>query len=195
LKKLFEDRLQRHKLIGAIKQPKGIEQAIKYKDNLAAVILMTGNVLTVKQYVDVLHQEGLPVILHLEKIDGIQYDPYGVQFICDYVKPFAIVTTKPNLTKRFKAKGLFVIQRVFLIDTEVYEQLGDKIDELPVDMVEIMPCRATDFIEKLAAVSTIPIITGGLLNKTSHAKEALAHGAKAVTTSNMDLWKTGLKEL
>src|SRR5699024_835643 len=99
-----------------------------------AVILMTGNVLTVKQYVDVLHQEGLPVILHLEKIDGIQYDPYGVQFISDYVKPFAIVTTKPNLTKRFKAKGLFVIQRVFLIDTEVYDQLSDKIDELPVDM-------------------------------------------------------------
>lgn len=156
---------------------------------------MIGNILTVKQYVDLLHKEGIPVILHLEKIDGLQLDQYGVNFVTDHVKPFAIVTTKPNIIKKFKAKGMFVIQRVFLIDTEVFHQLLDKKEHLQPDIIEIMPCRVTDFIEKIAKESSIPIITGGLLTTTFHAKEALNHGAQAVTTSNSDLWKIGLSKI
>ena len=116
------------KLIAAIKEPKSIEIAIKYKENIAAVILMTGNILTVKQYVDVLQQSGLPVILHVEKIGGLQVDVYGMDFIMDNVKPFAIVTTKSSIIKKAKSKGLFVIQRIFLIDTEVYNHLLDSIE-------------------------------------------------------------------
>ncbi len=191
MKNMFESRLKAHKLIGAIKEPKSIELAIKYKENLSAVILMTGNILTVKQYVDVLHKDEIPVILHLEKIDGLQLDAYGIQFITDYVKPFAVVTTKQNLLKRFKDRGMYVIQRVFLIDTEVHHQILARIDKHPADMVEVMPCRATDFIQSLAEKSPIPIITGGLLTTINHAKEALEYGAKAVTTSNIDIWKEG----
>lgn len=44
MKMRFEEKLKKHKLIGAIKQPKSLEKAIKYKDNLAAAILMIGNI-------------------------------------------------------------------------------------------------------------------------------------------------------
>lgn len=193
--KVFEARLKKHKLIAAIKEPKSIERAIKYKDHISAVILMTGNILNVKQYVDVLQSEGLPVIMHVEKIGGLQVDQYGIDFIADYIKPFAIVTTKSSIIKRAKSKGMFVIQRVFLIDTEVYDHLLESLNHLQADIVEIMPSRAPDFLEKLSEVSHVPVITGGLLATAEHAKEALERGAAAVTTSNTKLWKLDFNHL
>ncbi|MDQ0999662.1 glycerol uptake operon antiterminator [Neobacillus niacini] len=195
LRKLFEERLNNHKLIAAIKEPKSIEKAIKYKENISAVILMTGNVLTVKEYVDVLQKAGLPVILHVEKIGGLAVDDYGIEFIKKNVKPFAIVTTKSSIIKKAKSKGIFVIQRVFLIDTEVYNNLVDNIEHIQSDIIEIMPSRAPDFLQRLIKVSPIPIITGGLLTNSHDAKEALAHGVSAVTTSNTDLWKSDIMDI
>ncbi|GIN89421.1 glycerol uptake operon antiterminator regulatory protein [Siminovitchia terrae] len=193
--KVFEERLKKHKLIAAIKEPRSIEKAIKYKDHISAVILMTGTILNVKQYVDVLQSEGLPVILHVEKIGGLQVDQHGIDIIVDYVKPFAIVTTKSSIIKRAKSKGMFVIQRVFLIDTEVYDHLLNSLEHLQSDIIEIMPSRAPDFLEKLSEVSPVPVITGGLLATAEHAKEALERGAAAVTTSNTKLWKLDFNHL
>ncbi|TXL66875.1 glycerol-3-phosphate responsive antiterminator [Cerasibacillus terrae] len=192
MKILFKNNLKKSKLIGAIKHPKSIDRAIKYKQNLAAVILMTGNILTIKDYVKVLQQEGLPVILHVEKIGGLHVDDYGMDFLIEYVKPFAIVTTKSNLINKAKSKGIFVIQRIFLIDTEVYDHLVETVKHIQPDIIEIMPCRVPDLLQKLSEVSRIPIITGGLLSTTKHAINALEHGAMAVTTSNTNLWKSGL---
>lgn len=193
--KAFEERLNKHKLIAAIKEPRSIEKAIKYKDHISAVILMTGTILNVKQYVDVLQGEGLPVILHVEKIGGLQVDQHGMDIIVDYIKPFAIVTTKSSIIKRAKSKGMFVIQRVFLIDTEVYDHLLNTMEHLQSDIIEIMPSRAPDFLEKLSEVSPVPVITGGLLTTAEHAKEALERGATAVTTSNTKLWKLDFNHL
>lgn len=190
--KIFQERLEQHRMIAAIKEPKALDKAIKYKHNLSAVILMTGNILTVHQYVKVLQDEGLPVILHVEKIGGLQLDQYGIDFLYNVVKPFAIVTTKLNVIKKAKQKKMFVIQRVFLIDTEVYCQLEQSVNDSAADMIEIMPCRAPDFIKKLSLVTDKPLITGGLLTTEKDAIEALRSGAAAVTTSNTELWKKSI---
>lgn len=190
--KVFQERLEKHRMIAAIKEPKALEKAIKYKQNLSAVILMTGNILTVHQYVKLLHDEGLPVILHVEKVGGLQLDQYGIDFLYNIVKPFAIVTTKSNVIKKAKQKKMFVIQRVFLIDTEVYCQLEQSVNDSAADIIEIMPCRAPDFIKKLSLVTDKPLLTGGLLNTEKDAIEALQNGAAAVTTSNTELWKNSI---
>src|SRR5699024_6192819 len=111
----FTNQLQKHRLVAAIKDPKNLEKAVKYKDNIGAVILMTGTILTAKKFVDYLQSNGLPVLLHVERIGGLQMDHDGVEFIKRYMKPAGIVTTKSGIVKRAKEKGLFVIQRVFLI--------------------------------------------------------------------------------
>lgn len=189
---LFHERLNKYQLIGAIKDPKSLDLALRYKENLSAVILMTGNILNVQQYVQVLHEAELPVILHVEKIGGLQGDRYGIDFIAEVVKPFAIVTTKANIIKRAKSKGIYVVQRIFLVDTEVFLQLEKTIENSAADMIEIMPCRAPDFLKKLAKNTKKPIITGGLLNTVEQAEVALISGVKAVTTSNIEMWKTVL---
>ena len=75
------ERLEKHRMVAAIKDPKYIERAIKYKENLSAVLLMTGTILTVKRYVDFFQSEGIPVILHVEKIGGLEMDGAGLEFV------------------------------------------------------------------------------------------------------------------
>lgn len=195
--KMLRDRLETYKMVAAIKDPKYIERAVQQKDNLSAVLLMTGTILTVNRFVDFIQSQGLPVILHVEKIGGLQMDNDGIEFIKQSIKPAAIVTTKTSVIKKAKASGLHVIQRVFLIDTDVYTHLEQEAGkgQILADMIELMPCRAPDLVARLADVSPVPVLTGGLLRLPAHAKEALEHGAIAVTTSNVDMWKVDVKNL
>ncbi|WP_100332349.1 glycerol-3-phosphate responsive antiterminator [Bacillus xiapuensis] len=193
--KVLKERLTKHKMIAAIKEPKFIEQAIQYKNNLSAVLLMTGTILTVKRYVDYIQSQGLPVILHVEKIGGLEMDRDGIEFVKRNVQPYGIVTTRNGIIKKAKSSGLFVVQRVFLIDTEVYTNLMKDLHRIQSDIIEIMPCRAPDFVNRVSGASPVPVITGGLLNSSEHAKQALANGAAAVTTSNPKIWKINLNTL
>ncbi|SER24289.1 glycerol uptake operon antiterminator [Gracilibacillus ureilyticus] len=187
--------LKEKKLVAALKDSRNIEKTIKYKENLSAVLLMTGTILTVKRYVDFIQRNGLPVILHVEKIGGLDMDKDGIDFVKKYVKPAGIVTTNQGVIKRAKKAGLFVVQRVFLIDTDVYLHLVREPEKIQADLIEVMPSRAPDIIEKLSKVSPVPVITGGLLSLPEHARSALVHGAVAVSTSNSDMWKHDMNNI
>ncbi|WP_156290567.1 glycerol-3-phosphate responsive antiterminator [Oceanobacillus salinisoli] len=189
------ERLHKHKMVAAVKDPKNLERAIKYKEHISAVLLMTGTILNVKKYVDFIQSHGLPVILHVERIGGLQMDKNGMDFVKKHIKPAAIVTTKSGIIKKAKAKGIFVIQRVFMVDTDMYINLEKDIDQNPADIIEIMPSRVPEFINKLSKVSHVPIITGGLLSSAEHAKNAIENGAIAVSTSNSEMWKNDINRL
>ncbi|TQR18661.1 glycerol-3-phosphate responsive antiterminator [Psychrobacillus vulpis] len=192
---ILQERLKKYKMVAAVKEPKYIEQAISYKENISAILLMTGTILTVKRYVDYIQSKGIPVILHVEKIGGLEMDRDGIEFIKRNVQPHAIVTTRNGIIKKAKSSGLFVIQRFFLIDTEVYTNLVKEIKHIQSDVIEIMPCRAPDFLKKISEISPVPTITGGLLNSPEHAIQALENGALAITTSNPEIWKMNFIEM
>lgn len=191
----FNQQLEKYKLIAAVKEPKLIEYAIRYKENLSAVILMTGNILTVKNYVQEFQKHGIPVILDVEKIGGLKTDYYGMNFIKKELKPFAIVTNKSGDIKRAKANHLFVIQRIFLVDSEVLDNLKDTIHQLKADMIELMPSRLPDITKEISDISPIPIITGGFLSDPIQAKLSLENGAVGVVTSNKKIWKMRFDDL
>ncbi len=191
-KAVFHERLTAYQKIAAVKEPSSIEKAIKYKNKISAVFLMTGNIMSVKQYVDLFKKEGLPVFVHIEKIGGLSLNNEGLEFIANYVKPLGIVTTKPGLVIKAKKLKLLVIQRVFMIDTEVYKHMIESVDQNGADIIEIMPSRLPHIIQLLSKQINKPLITGGLLSEKAHALEALENGAVAVTTSNLDVWKADL---
>lgn len=185
----FFERLEKFKKIAAIKKPKDIEKAVEQKETLSAVYLLTGNIGVLKKYVDVFKEKGLPIFIHTDKIGGLSLDQDGMTFLSRYVMPTGIVTTKPSQIINAKKCGLVGIQRVFVIDSEVIENLITKIDHHKPDAVEIMPARVPEVIQILKQNINVPIIAGGLLQKKEHALESLNNGASAVSTSNTDLWK------
>ncbi|RNF39855.1 glycerol-3-phosphate responsive antiterminator [Planococcus salinus] len=181
-------RLQQHKKIAAVKSPKGIEKALANKDRIAAVFLLAGSIMNVKRFVDVFQNEDIPVLIHAEKIGGLLLNNEGLDFIANYVKPFGIVTTKPALIKKARERNLFVVQRVFMIDSEVYHNVLDNKQKNEPDMIEIMPSTLHEVIRSYSVLLDIPIITGGLLSTSDHVEASLEAGALAVSTSNESLW-------
>ncbi|PLR71282.1 glycerol-3-phosphate responsive antiterminator [Bacillus sp. UMB0728] len=188
----FLERVEACRKIAAVKEPCGIEKAIRHKDKISAVFLMTGNIMSVKNYADLFRKEGLPVFIHIEKIGGLSLNSEGLDFIADYVKPLGIVTTKPGLAAKAKKRRLMVIQRVFMIDSEVYDHVLELGGPDGPDMIEIMPSRLPHIIQSLSEKLLVPVITGGLLTEREHAEESLSCGAAAVTTSNTGIWKEDL---
>ncbi len=182
------DLLQRRKKIAAVKCPKAIEKALANKEEIAAVFLLMGSIMNVKRYVDVFQNEGIPVLIHAEKIGGLLLNNEGLDFIANYVKPFGIVTTKPALIKKAKERNLFVVQRVFMIDSEVYDHVLDHRQTPGPDIIEIMPATLYDVIGSYSQLLEIPVITGGLLSTASHVRASLEAGALAISTSNEALW-------
>ncbi|NEU32191.1 glycerol-3-phosphate responsive antiterminator [bacterium LRH843] len=188
-KEYFYERLEKFKLIASVKDPKSIDKVIQYKENISSVMLLTGNIQSIKSYVQLFHSHGLPVILDIERIGGLKTDYYGMNFISNEVKPFAIVTNKSSDIKRAKANQLYVVQRIFLIDTEVLDNLKTTIQEIKADMIEIMPSRLPDITREITSISHVPIVTGGFLNEPVHIYQSLENGAKGVVTSNRKVWK------
>ncbi|RSL30635.1 glycerol-3-phosphate responsive antiterminator [Salibacterium salarium] len=185
----LKDRLYQHKKIAAIKKPKDMEKVIEYRDRISAVFLVTGNIITVKKYVEELRKYGLPSFVHIEKIGGLSLDKDGLDLVARYVRPLGIVTTKPKLLNKAKKRGLLTIQRVFLIDSEVYDHVCEIVESNYPDYIEIMPSRLPSLIKEISKQVSIPIITGGLLSEKEHALQALENGAQAVSTSNPSVWK------
>lgn len=188
----FFDRLAEHRKIAAIKYPKHIEKAVRLKNRISGVFLLTGNISVIKGYVDYFKSEGLPVFIHLDKIGGLNADNEGIDFIANYVKPTGIVTTKPSLIIKAKKRGLLTVQRVFVIDSEVVENVITMMDIHKPDILEIMPARIPDVIKSLKEKISVPIVTGGLLSEEEQAYEMLAGGAMGISTSNTNVWKADL---
>jgi glycerol uptake operon antiterminator len=98
------------------------------------------------------------------------------------------VTTKTALIKKAKERKLFVVQRVFMIDSEVYESVLENKQKLAPDIIEIMPSTLHEVIRSYSELLDIPVITGGLLSTREQVETSLEAGALAVSTSNETLW-------
>lgn len=182
------ERINKKNKIAAIKCMKDFDIVLDYANDLAAAFLIMGNISNIKRYVDAIQSKGLPVFVHIEKIGGLALNNEGIEFISSIVKPVGIITTKPNLIKKAQTHGLMVIQRVFMIDTEVFENTLNLKENRP-DIIEIMPSPLYHIISELTSKMEVPIITGGLIHSTDDMRRSLNAGAIAVSTSNNKVWR------
>ncbi|WP_027417085.1 glycerol-3-phosphate responsive antiterminator [Aneurinibacillus terranovensis] len=184
--------IRTHRKIASVKSNKHLEKAIE--SNVSGVFLLTGNIGIIKRYVDLFISNRLFVFLHLEKIGGLQVDREGLEFIASYVKPTGIISTKSSTIKQAKKLGLRTIQRVFLVDSDALQHGIETCETVQPDAIELMPGIIPTMIEKVRALTDIPIITGGLISTAEEMREPLKHGAIAISTGNPDLWGVDLNQ-
>ncbi|WP_248925092.1 glycerol-3-phosphate responsive antiterminator [Paenibacillus hamazuiensis] len=184
----FFERLRTYQMVASIKEPKQLEIALSLKNNLAGVFLLTGHIGVIKGYVDLFKKHELPVFLHLEKIGGLSTDTFGLDYLAKVIRPTGIITTKTNVVKIAEKMDLLTIQRFFLVDTEGLDNISKSLCQIEPDVVEIMPARIPEMIGEIKKLTSLPIITGGLLFDRSHAVECLRYGATAVSSSKSELW-------
>nr|WP_043931355.1 glycerol-3-phosphate responsive antiterminator [Bacillus sp. EB01] len=128
------------------------------------------------------------ILFHTDLIMGLKNDEYSVEYICQEIKPYGIISTRPNVISKAKKRGLMTVQRIFLLDSQALEKSYTIAKKTEADYLEILPGIIPDYIKTIGQVTSIPVLTGGLISTKIEIANAINAGAKAVTTSNVSLW-------
>ncbi|WP_436966026.1 glycerol-3-phosphate responsive antiterminator [Staphylococcus shinii] len=176
-------------VIASVTKENQLEKVLKYKDNLKAVFILTGNFINIKEYVKLYQSNGIDVYIHVEKIKGLKLDDFGFKYIKQMIQPEGIITTKMSHVKLAKKNDIFVIQRFFLADHDMKENIINTAKISQPDMLEMMPTITSFLIESIQSEVKIPIIMGGLVDSETYLTQALEDGALGVSTANKEMWK------
>lgn len=180
----------RSQVIAAVSKPSLIDEAIKSEANIA--FLLTGDLLSIKDYVQRLQSSGMQVFIHLDFIGGLSNDRSAIQYIAQKWKPEGIITTRGYLIKFAKEEGLRTIQRIFLLDQTALKKGIEMIKQHKPDAIEVLPGLMPRVIYEITEQTKIPLIAGGLIREKEEIIEALRAGALATSISIPKLWSIGL---
>lgn len=133
-------------------------------------------------------QAGKKVILHADLIQGLKTDSYGFEFLIREIRPDGIISTRGSVITLAKKNNLLTIQRLFLLDSQALENNIKLINQVKPDYIEILPGVIPSIIEEVHEKTGIPIIAGGLIRTAEDIHLAYGGGAKAVSTSQSELW-------
>lgn len=173
-------------IIAAINDIKQIDDAIKSPCKI--VFLLAGDILNIKEIVDLLRKNNKLIYIHVDLIGGFSKDTTALKYIASNIKPDGIITTKSNLVKAAKELRLFTIQRLFLLDSIALISGINSIKSIRPDAVEILPGIMPKIIEEIGEKTRIPIIAGGLIRDKSDVINSINAGAVGISTSNKEVW-------
>ncbi|TRM13119.1 glycerol-3-phosphate responsive antiterminator [Lentibacillus cibarius] len=174
-------------IIPAIRSMKDFETAIE--SDHSAVILLETRLAQLKSLVTYAKRANKQVFVHVDLIQGLKADEYGMEFLVRAVKPDGVISTRGNIIKLAKKHKLTAIQRMFLLDSMAVDHNLQLIDRFQPDCVELLPGLVPDIITQIYEEASIPVIAGGLIRNEQEVSSALEAGAVAVSTSNAELWK------
>lgn len=180
--KALESRLERNPVIAAVRAAETVEAAAKASPEV--VFLLCGDILNVEKLVRRLKEAGKLVLVHMDLLGGIGRDPQAVQ-------PDGIISTRSQLIRAAKERGLLTVQRFFLLDSQSVTMAAETAASVRPDMVEVMPGICPRVIRRLSSAEgrRLPVIAGGMIEEKEDIVEALSAGASGVSTSRTELWE------
>ncbi|HEX8521161.1 MAG TPA: glycerol-3-phosphate responsive antiterminator [Tepidisphaeraceae bacterium] len=131
----------------------------------------------------------LPVLLHIDLVDGLANDDAGVRYLATLPRIDGIITVRHHLAPLARKLGLLSVVRLFLQDGRAVERGLSVIEKSKPDAVEVLPGVA--FLEVADRFRNLPIpcIAGGLIRTPEAVVRITQAGCRAVSTTNVELWK------
>jgi glycerol uptake operon antiterminator len=154
------------------------------------IFVLRGNGLDLGETVRRIHAAGKLVAVHLDLVDGIRPDHWGVTWLARSGVD-AIITSHGQLIPVIRSEGATAIHRLLLsrrshLDTAVSALLRSR-----PDIVEILPGVILPAVADQLPRLDVPLLAGGFIRTEPDARAALAAGAIGVTTSSQTLWALG----
>lgn len=177
-------------VIASIKKEEDIGKAIQSNANIT--FLLTGNLITTKDYLDRLKNANKTTFVHIDFIDGLSNTPSAIKYIAQKWKPEGIITTKSGLIRYANEEGLMTIQRIFLIDRNGLKKGIEVAHKCKPNAIEVLPGIMPTIIDELTNQTHLPIIAGGLVSNKEEILNGLGAGALAISTGDPKLWNLGL---
>lgn len=180
--------LQDCPIIAAVKDNAGLKRALD--SSCRILFLLYGTICDIDRLVSEVHAAGKLAFVHLDLVEGLSARDVAVDFLCKTARPDGVISTKPSLIRYAKTKGLYTVQRFFLLDSLAADSIERQLALSHPDMVELLPglmCAAIG--EVAAAHPAVPVIAGGLIRTKEEVCSVLAAGAAAVSSTNFAVWE------
>lgn len=173
-------------VIAAINNFEYIDLAAKSPCNV--VFLLKGDISNIAGIVEKFKNAGKCVFVHIDLIEGFSKDAVTLKYIHENIKPDGIITTKANLARIAKNNGIFIIQRIFALDSLSLASGIESLHSTKPDAIEILPGIVPKVIKEVHSHTRIPVIAGGLIRDKEDVIESLNAGAVGISTSKKEIW-------
>lgn len=157
--------------------------------DVAAIFLLGGSILTLRDMVAAARAGGKRVFVHMDLLSGLGRDAQAVEWCAGEARPDGLISTRAPLLKRAKELGLITIQRLFVMDSSSIRHAERFAKGSAPDMLEVLPGLVPKAIVTLKAAMGLPIIAGGMITEAGEIEQALRAGAAGVSTSMEALWR------
>lgn len=187
----FYDAVEANPVIAAVKSDAGLQAAVEMEE-IQVIFVLYGDVCTIPEILERIKAAGKKAMVHIDLIAGLSAKEISVEFIARQTRADGIITTKPVLVRRAKELGIFAVLRFFVIDSlalKNIENLEMQCGTSRPDFIEVLPGVMPKVLGRIAKVSRIPMIAGGLITEKEDVIAALSVGAIAVSSTNQDVWK------
>ena len=187
----FYDAVEANPVIAAVKSDAGLQAAVEMEE-IQVIFVLYGDVCTIPEILERIKAAGKKAMVHIDLIAGLSAKEISVEFIARQTRADGIITTKPALVRRAKELGIFAELRFFVIDSlalKNIENLEMQCGTSRPDFIEVLPGVMPKVLGRIAKVSRIPMIAGGLITEKEDVIAALSVGAIAVSSTNQDVWK------
>lgn len=186
----FYDAVEANPVIAAVKSDAGLQAAVEMEE-IQVIFVLYGDVCTIPEILERIKAAGKKAMVHIDLIAGLSAKEISVEFIARQTRADGIITTKPTLVRRAKELGIFAVLRFFVIDSlalKNIENLEMQCGTSRPDFIEVLPGVMPKVLGRIAKVSRIPMIAGGLITEKEDVIAALSAGAIAVSSTNQDVW-------
>ena len=187
----FYDAVEANPVIAAVKSDAGLQAAVEMEE-IQVIFVLYGDVCTIPEILERIKAAGKKAMVHIDLIAGLSAKEISVEFIARQTRADGIITTKPALVRRAKELGICAVLRFFVIDSlalKNIENLEMQCGTSRPDFIEVLPGVMPKVLGRIAKVSRIPMIAGGLITEKEDVIAALSVGAIAVSSTNQDVWK------
>ncbi len=153
------------------------------------VILLDCHILQLVSLMKLAKHHRKKVLLHADLIQGLRSDEHGAEYLCHYIKPAGLISTRTSVVSVAKKRSLIAIQRIFLLDSHALNTSYRLLESFQPDYIELLPGVIPHIINEVAEKTKIPVLAGGLIRTNAEVQQALEAGAVAITTSMKNIWK------
>ncbi|MCM3742457.1 glycerol-3-phosphate responsive antiterminator [Oceanobacillus luteolus] len=172
-------------IIPALRDIKHFEKMLKSKHE--TVIFLETRVSQLADLVAYAKKHAKTVYVHADLVQGLKSDDYGIEFLIRNVKADGIISTRTSAISFAKKNNVTGILRLFALDSHALDH--NITSRVKPDYIEVLPGVVPQVITEVHEATGVPIIAGGLIRTEQDVIQALETGAKAVTTSNPELWR------
>ena len=151
------------------------------------IFLLRGNGLDLSEVVERVHDAGKLVAVHLDLVDGLRADHWGVAWLARSGVD-AIITSHGQMMSVIRHEGATAIHRLLLSRRSHLDTAVAALRRSQPDIVEILPGVILPAVVDLLPPLDVPLLAGGFVRTEGDARAVLAAGAIGVTTSSPTLW-------